>query len=39
VLEPWELVFSLLGSIIVVGAGMRLVRVSRAAEAGAIASS
>ena len=39
VLEPWELVFSLLGSIIVVGAGLRLVRASRAAEAQAIASS
>ena len=39
VLEPWELVFSLLGSVIVVGAGLRLVRASRAAEADAIASS
>src|SRR5262249_55278596 len=39
VLEPWEVVFSLLGSIIVVGAGLRLVRASRAAEAEAIASS
>ena len=39
VLEPWELAFSLLGSIIVVGAGLRLVRASRAAEAQAIASS
>ena len=39
VLEPWELLFSLLGSIIVVGAGLRLVRASRAAEAQAIASS
>jgi YjbE family integral membrane protein len=39
VLEPWELAFSLLGSIIVVGAGLRLLRASRAAEADAIASS